>query len=299
MSDESKARVTALMEEISSKEQPQAEPAAVEPKTEDVPAQEAGEVAEPAATPDGGVAEQEKGEGSPGDGRKPLSELSELEKAQHAFQRKTNKLTRRIGERDMRIAELEERLATLTVQEKPQQAHQATQDSDEPTLESCNFDVEELTRQKYQYFRGKERQYEQAQERARTFEQKETAFAAEHPDYYEATRASHVPITEMVAAALVETDDPPRIAYYLAHNLEEAHAIAQMTPINAARAIGRIEAKLSAPPPVPQTPPSPPQTVTRAPAVAPSVTARAPASKPVSEMSVEDHLERLRVKQTR
>ncbi len=296
MSDENKARVTALMSEISANDTPKAETPAAPAEQQEVSAREAGEVAEPASTPEGEGAEQVEGEGSPGDGRKPLSELSELEKAQHAFQRKTNKLTRRIGERDMRIAELEERLASLSVQEKPQQQVQV-QNSDEPTLESCDFDVSEFNRRHYQWLRQQERQQEQVQQRAQRLAEKEAAFAAEHPYYFEATRAAHVPITDMVAEALLETDDPAGIAYYLANNLDEAHAIARMTPINAARAIGRIEAKLSAPPPV--TPPSPPQTVTRAPAVAPSVSARAPASKPVSEMSVEDHLERLRVKQSR
>jgi hypothetical protein len=162
--------------------------------------------------------------------------------------------------------------------------------SDEPTLESCDFDQAEFNRRYYKWAREQERKQEAAQQRQQSFAQKEAAFMAEHPDYAEVTRAPHVPITQMVAEAILETDDPPAVAYYLAKNLEEATAIAQMTPLNAARAIGRIEAKLSAPTPAPEAPRQPePRTVTKAPPPVTTLSGAPAIRKAYDEMSMAEY----------
>ncbi|MBA2403170.1 MAG: hypothetical protein H0V66_00240, partial [Bdellovibrionales bacterium] len=139
---------------------------------------------------------------------------------------------------------------------------------------------------------------EQERVRAVKFEEQAAEFAAEHPDFYERLQAPDLRVTEQMKAVVLETDNPPAVAYHLATHPDEAAAIAQMTPIAAARAIGRIEASLSVPT-RPAEIPSPPKTVTSAPAVASSVSARSPVVKPAAAMSVEDHIEKLRVRSSR
>ena len=113
---------------------------------------------------------------------------------------------------------------------------------------------------------------EQVQSRQRKFSEQEEAFRAEHPDYDEVAKSPDVPISRDMVLAIMDTENPPAIAYYLGNNPEEAAHIAQMSPIAAARAIGRIEAKLAAPaekpaPVLPKkttTAPPPPKTVSGA-----------------------------------
>lgn len=60
-------------------------------------------------------------------------------------------------------------------------------------------------------------------------------------------------ITPMIVDLLADCDSPADVAYYLAKNRVEGVAISRMTPIQAARAITKIEARLTGVPPAPQT----------------------------------------------
>jgi hypothetical protein len=139
----------------------------------------------------------------------------------------------------------------------------ASTDPNEPTLESCDFDVGKFNKAWYAWQRAQERQQEQAAERHRKYVESEAAFRAEHPDYDAVAMNPALPITAAMAEVIAETDSPPALAYYLGQNPAEAAAIAQMDERAMSRAIGRIEARLSAPP-------------------APSTTPRQPEPKPVT-----------------
>jgi hypothetical protein len=62
--------------------------------------------------------------------------------------------------------------------------------------------------------------------------------------------------------ALMEAENGPEIAYYLGKNVAEAKRILKLHPLAQARAIGRLEAKLAAEPPKPQTPSRAPAPIT-------------------------------------
>lgn len=188
-----------------------------------------------------------------------------------------------------------EQAMAQTRQGQPQQQAQpvqaAEQDTGEPTLESCNFDVAEFNRAHYKWMRGQERQYEQAQARHQKFVESEAAFRADHPDYDAVVRDPSLPITQPMAEEIADTDNPPAIAYYLGQNPQEAAAIAQMTERAMSRAIGRIEAKLSAqatPAPV-QTRQPEPKTVTRAPAPVMTLSGAPAARKSYEDMSQREY----------
>lgn len=84
---------------------------------------------------------------------------------------------------------------------------------------------------------------------------------ADLPDFEDVIAASDVPMTEPMQQAIMESDIGPKLAYWLANNQDEATKIANMSPIGAIRALGRIEERLlnekpaakvsNMPPPVP------------------------------------------------
>lgn len=145
------------------------------------------------------------------------------------------------------------------------QAQAAEQDNGEPRIEDFEFDVTKFNRAHYQWLRDQDRRQEQASQRLTTLRDRESAFEAEHPDYRERVYSPTVPITQGMAEAMLGTDNAPAVAYHLATHLDEAAAIAALSPIQQAIAIGRIDARLSAPP-APAAPSAPlPKKTTNAP----------------------------------
>ncbi len=107
-----------------------------------------------------------------------------------------------------------------------------------------------------------------------------------------------VPMSLAVSQAILESDDGPQLMYELAKNREEYERICQLPALQAARAIGRFEAKLSKP------------SASEKPEVKQKQTTRAPApARPISassangKMSIDDpdisqrDYERLRAEQ--
>lgn len=88
------------------------------------------------------------------------------------------------------------------------------------------------------------------------------------------------PIPPGVADLIVAGDNAADVAYFLAKNRATAAEIAKMSPIEAARAIGRIEARISAPKP---------KTETTAPEPISPVRGTAAAQRDPSKMSYEDY----------
>lgn len=170
----------------------------------------------------------------------------------------------------------------------PAAASQA--DTGEPTLESCDFDQAKFTREWYAWRRAEDQKIEAAQKRQAAFQEKVAAFRATHPDYDAVTGNPALPITQQVADVILDTEDPPAVAYYLGQNPSEAAAIAQMTPVQIARAIGKIEAKLSAPPAASEPPRQPaPKTVTQAPPPVTTLTGAPAVRKSYEDMSQEEY----------
>ncbi len=113
-------------------------------------------------------------------------------------------------------------------------------------------------------------------------EQKERAFRetvafvnedgkARHADYEVVMGSPDVVITPAMVSVIGEADEPGELAYHIAKNPALSASLAQMHPVHMARAIGRLEAQISAT----RT------TVTSAPAPITPVTAKAkPATDP-------------------
>jgi hypothetical protein len=93
---------------------------------------------------------------------------------------------------------------------------------------------------------AKQAQQQQATQRATTWEQRQTQARSTIQDYDAVLESSDVPIAQHVGEALLESDHGPALAYHLAKNPAVADKLNAMTPLNAAREIGRIEASLAA-----------------------------------------------------
>jgi hypothetical protein len=88
------------------------------------------------------------------------------------------------------------------------------------------------------------------------------AEARERMPDFEQIFDGNVPISEVMADLIVESETGPEVAYYLGKNRHIAARIAALPPVEAAREMGRLEARLTLPKPkqVSSTP-KPPQTV--------------------------------------
>jgi len=114
---------------------------------------------------------------------------------------------------------------------------------------------------------------------------------ADKPDYDTVAFADDLPVTIPMAHAMLNSEAGADILYHLGQNREEATRLAAITnPVKMAIEIGKIEAKLAAPPgaavPAPAAPREPPAPVTRAP---PPI----PPSRPSAAAAVERSLEEL------
>lgn len=223
--------------------------------------------------------------------------------------KRINELTREKYEAIRRAEAAELRAQELEKQRQPQAAGKDSVQSDSrPTLDQFNYDqdayLEALTdwrvnqrlseRDSQQQVQQKQHQ---EQERQREFQGRLASFEAENPGKWEAATKAPINFTEPMLEVIASSDVGPRIAVYLAENLDRADEISRMTPYAQAAALGRIEASMSAPKPA-HIPP-PPKTVTRAPAPPPTVSGGSVVRKDLASMDVTDHLEAVRAKRNR
>lgn len=76
-------------------------------------------------------------------------------------------------------------------------------------------------------------------------------------DYDTVTRNPNVPITPDMADLIKDSEYGPEIAYHFGKNPTEAARYAALSGLQLAREMGRLEAKLTAPKPLPKQPPTP------------------------------------------
>lgn len=92
-----------------------------------------------------------------------------------------------------------------------------------------------------------------------TYNLRAAEFADKAKDFQAVVSASNLPISDAVQGQILDSDMGPEIAYYMAKNPGEGVKIAHLSnPMEAAKAIGRLEARLSQPPPKRTTQAPPP-----------------------------------------
>lgn len=139
-----------------------------------------------------------------------------------------------------------------------------------------------LQRQQEQALQYQQQQQIQAQHEARIRYRTQAEMARDkYEDFDQVVNNPNLPITEHMAQAIAESDQGADVAYHLGKNPQEAQRIAGLSPLAAARELGRIEAALTAPTP---------KKVTTAPKPPPSVGQRSGGSqKAPKDMSYEEY----------
>ncbi len=185
-------------------------------------------------------------------------------------------------------------------EQRQEQASQQDQASDEPTMEQHGYDVAAYNRAWYDWRKQQDAKAEQKakdaqsqQERSRKYQESVQAFAEEHPDFHDVFHGD-LPVSEAMAEAITEADNPAAVAYYLGQNPDEAARIAGLNAAGVSRAIGRIEAKLEAQvaaPPAAAEPARQPEqkTVTKAPPPVTTLSGAPAVVKDLDDMSMAEY----------
>lgn len=126
------------------------------------------------------------------------------------------------------------------------------------------------------------REVEETQRRQMTYAERAEAAVKEIPDFYEVVSASDIPVSDAVRDVLIESDKGPELAYHLAKNPDVAEHLNTLSPLAAARELGRIEATLS-------KPAVQPKPVTKAPAPIKPIGQGQAATKAPTEMSMDEY----------
>lgn len=107
-----------------------------------------------------------------------------------------------------------------------------------------------------------------------------------YPDFMDAIANPEFRQSDTVAMAIKSSDMGGDLAYFLANNIEETNRLNAMTPMQAAREIGRIEAKIL------NTPkPTPPPVISQAPEPISTIAAAASAAtKELKDLSTEEYM---------
>jgi hypothetical protein len=214
------------------------------------------------------------------------------EKGRFVPQERVNEITKARREAERRAEALERELTSLRQQHPVQ--HQPQSHEKAPALSDFNYDMDEWARatQEYLLTQAESRveqkistrsQQERQQTIQKSYEERATKYAADHPDFDAAvddlTRT--VRFAPEVIEAIGVSDHGPAVVHYLAQHLDEADRIARLPAHLAAAQVGRIEAQVSTAKPKP---------VTNAPSPAPTLGGGAAASKDPDRMTSDEWL---------
>lgn len=177
------------------------------------------------------------------------------------FQKRIDELTRKFREAERRADIAETRLSErdrLSDKDKPKEKDPDPNVATEGKPNKDDFDTYEEYYEALADWRADQKiaefkkQNEESKQKA-FITQKEAEFRSKmakgnetYSDFKDVVFDNTVPITETVVSILRESEIPADIAYFLGKNRKEASEIARMTPIQAAKAIGKIEAEILA-----------------------------------------------------
>lgn len=155
---------------------------------------------------------------------------------------------KRLHQLTSRIHQLESALAQASKSAEPSKPP-------EPVKGLKDFDFDEGKYSQYLFDRAKAeaveaakaetstwRQQEEARSRRESFESRLADFADDHPDLFDGW--DETPISQPMADAIEVSEVGPEVAYYLKNNQDVALKLYQLSPVVAAKEIGRIEQRI-------------------------------------------------------
>ncbi len=245
------------------------EPVPGEPPPEEAPPEKTDEAPEP----EPGGEEETTDEGG-GTDETPPPEAKGKHKRGGGFQRKIEQLER---QNQLLVEQLS----------RNQPAPTAPAGKEKSPEEKASDYIEGIVEQRL----SRREQERQAQTAVAEFQKRTAAVRATRPDFDEVLESiAHIPVPLALNQALLTSESGPEIMYQLASNPAELARVSALPPLDAAREIGRLEAKLaSVTPPARKTNGVVPRP-SAAPAPITPVTARGTSNvKPVEQMSYEEY----------
>lgn len=144
------------------------------------------------------------------------------------------------------------------LQAEMQARAQATADIVPDQFETYEDYAEALAERKAQEKLSQREAMRQQQEFLEAYHDREEAARDKYDDFESVAYNPNLPVTEYMARAIQASDVGPDVLYHLGSDPREAARISRLDPILQAREIGKIEARLSAEPPVRRTTNAPP-----------------------------------------
>jgi hypothetical protein len=216
-----------------------AAPPAPSPVSESIPAA--------SVTPEQAAPPQEGADNAQPEGDTP--EGDQDQKAEKPRQRASERIGELYGR--MKAAERERDQAIAEVQRLRQPVVSPEQ------WDSMSFDQQQAAqmRQAVRSERAEElareaqiREQEATRVRAQMFEDRVAAVREQIPEIAAAVDDPSLPVSEIGARFIMESEQGPQVAYYLSQNRDEATRIARMDPLSQAYHLGKIEARINAAP---------------------------------------------------
>jgi hypothetical protein len=126
---------------------------------------------------------------------------------------------------------------------------------------------------------------QKAQTRVADFQRRTAEVRAKNPDFDDVVMSVDVPVSPALEQALLTSEAGPAIMYQLAKSPAELARICALPPLDAAREIGRLEAKLASGTAAPVKP----KPAIRPPAPPTSVSGSTPSARSLEELSISDY----------
>lgn len=201
----------------------------------------------------------------------PTEEVTPEAKSERTFtQDEVDKVVqKRLAKEHRRIEKYAAAEAELRILKEQMQSKQPSQEAPKGMPQPAQFQdyesyVEALTDWKVdQKLAAKQAETEaqqrqrQAAERASQVQAKLSSASEKYDDFEDVALNPSVPITQAMAETIAESDIGGDLAYFLGSNLNEAFRISQLSPVGQVRELAKLEAKLSAAPPVTTKAPPP------------------------------------------
>jgi hypothetical protein len=187
---------------------------------------------------------------------KPWKEKTEAERIEYGMQKRIDKLTAKLHERDevIKSMQLDHRPpAPEPVQPAPPQPVENKGNRPSPMAGEDPVDyIDRLTEWKLDQKSAQQRQQDQQAQQARndgelleSWKSQVAKAHAKYDDFEEVTNNEDVKLAPFMARAMMESNVGADIAYYLGNNPPEANRIAGLSPTAQAREIGRLEARFT------------------------------------------------------
>lgn len=117
------------------------------------------------------------------------------------------------------------------------------------------------------------------------FQRRTAEVRAKHDDFDDVVAAADIPVGSPLGQALLTSEHGPAIMYQLASNPAELARLTRLPPLDAAREVGRLEAKLTSVAPSPVKPKS----ALRPPAPPTSVNGRSSSTRSLDDLPLRDY----------